>query len=121
MKEVKITFYPDNQKPLTLTCEVAKGFFEKMEGGEIKVSYKPQHVDFIPKKTRGKVKQLLKKIDEKNKLEEVAKELEILDILDNSIDKISGGELQRVAIAATVLKKANLYIFDEPSSYLDIK
>ena len=29
--------------------------------------------------------------------------------------------MQRVAIAATVLKKANLYIFDEPSSYLDIK
>jgi ATP-binding cassette subfamily E protein 1 len=34
---------------------------------------------------------------------------------------ISGGELQRVAIAATVLKDANVYFFDEPTSYLDIK
>ena len=37
------------------------------------------------------------------------------------MNEISGGELQRVAIAACVLKKANLYIFDEPTSYLDIK
>ena len=98
-----------------------QAFFEKVEKKEIKVSYKPQHVDFIPKKTKGKVKDLLKKVDEKGKLEEVAKELEIFDILDNDIEKISGGELQRVAIAATVLKKSNLYIFDEPTSYLDIK
>ena len=96
-------------------------FFEKVDKGEIKVSYKPQHVDLIPKAKKGKVKDLLKKIDEKNKLDEVMKELEIENILDNEISKISGGELQRVAIAAAVLKKANLYIFDEPSSYLDIK
>ena len=96
-------------------------FFEKVKKGLIKASYKPQHVDLIPKTKKGKVRNLLKKIDEKNKLEELAKELEIEDILDNNIENISGGELQRVAIAATVLKKANLYIFDEPSSYLDIK
>ena len=96
-------------------------FFEKVKKGEIKVSYKPQHVDLIPKAKKGKVRDLLKKIDEKNKLNEIAKELEIESILDNKIDEISGGELQRVAIAATVLKNANLYIFDEPSSYLDIK
>jgi len=96
-------------------------FFEKVKKMEIKVSYKPQHVDLIPKSKKGKVKELLKKIDEKNRLDEIVKELEIVGILDNNIEKISGGELQRVAIAATVLKKANLYIFDEPSSYLDIK
>lgn len=96
-------------------------FFEKVEKGEIKVSYKPQHVDMIPKAKKGKVKELLEKVDEKGKLMDIAKELEIEDVLDNDIGKISGGELQRVAIAATVLKKANLYIFDEPTSYLDIK
>jgi len=47
--------------------------------------------------------------------------LELGKILDSGVDKISGGELQRVAIAATVLKRANLYLFDEPTSYLDIK
>lgn len=99
----------------------AQLFFEKVKNKEIKISYKPQQVDLIPKTTKGKVKDLLKKVDEKNKLKEISKLLEIEEILNNDIKKISGGELQRVAIAATVLKKANLYIFDEPSSYLDIK
>ena len=96
-------------------------FFEKVRKNEVKVSYKPQHIELIPKAQKGKVRDLLKKVDEKNKLNEIAKELEIGDIMENGINEISGGELQRVAIAATVLKKANLYIFDEPTSYLDIK
>jgi len=96
-------------------------FFEKVKDKKIKISYKPQQVELIPKTQKGKVKALLKKVDEKNKLNEIAKELEIKDILNNNIDKISGGELQRVAIAAAFLKKADLYIFDEPTSYLDIK
>lgn len=96
-------------------------FFEKVRKNEVKVSYKPQHIELIPKAQKGKVRDLLKKVDEKNKLNEIAKELEIENIMDNSINEISGGELQRVAIAAAVLKKANLYIFDEPTSYLDIR
>jgi ATP-binding cassette subfamily E protein 1 len=99
----------------------AQSFFEKIKSGDIKVSYKPQQIDLIPKTQKGTVAGLLKKIDEKKELDKIAKELEIENILDNDITKISGGELQRVAIAATVLRKANLYIFDEPTSYLDIK
>ena len=99
----------------------AQVFFEQIRDKKITVSYKPQQVDLIPKQTKGKVKDLLKKVDEKGKLKEITKQLEIENILDSNIDEISGGELQRVAIAASVLKKANLYIFDEPTSYLDIK
>ena len=99
----------------------AQNFFEKIKKGEIKISYKPQQVDAIPKYYKGTVVGFLKKIDEKGKLEEIAKELEISEILDHEIKDISGGELQRVAIAATVLKEANFYVFDEPTSYLDIK
>ena len=99
----------------------AQLFFEKVRDDKIKIAYKPQQVDLIPRTTKGKVKDLLKKVDEKNQLNRIAKELEIEEILDNDITKISGGELQRVAIAATVLKDANLYIFDEPTSYMDIK
>lgn len=96
-------------------------FFESVEKGSVKVSYKPQHVELIPKKAKGKVIDLLKKLDENGRLDEVAKELEIEDILENNVNEISGGELQRVAIAATVLKNANFYILDEPTSFLDIK
>lgn len=99
----------------------AQMFFEKVRDGEIKVSYKPQAIDQIPKQYKGKVIDLLKKVDEKGQIAKIAEILDIVKILHNDIDKISGGELQRVAIAASVLKKANLYIFDEPTSYLDIK
>ena len=98
-----------------------QGFFEKIKKNEIIVSYKPQHVQLIPKAHKGKVRALLEKIDEKKELSIISKALEIEPILDNKIDEISGGELQRVAIAACILKKANVYIFDEPTSYLDIK
>ncbi len=99
----------------------AQVFFEKLENGEIKAAYKPQQVDLIPKQFKGTVKELLETVDERDGLEDVAEKLELTKFLDRQIDTISGGELQRVAIAATVLKKANLYLFDEPTSYLDIK
>ncbi len=95
-------------------------FLEKLGKGEISLSYKPQQVDLIPKQFSGTVRQLLSKIDH-SALSKVALELDLVKILDNDIGTISGGELQRVAIAAAVLKKANLYLFDEPTSYLDIK
>ena len=99
----------------------AQGFFEKIKKGEIKIAYKPQQVELIPKTTKGRVFDLLKKTDEKNELKKIARELSINEIMNNDISEISGGELQRVAIAATVLKSADLYIFDEPMSYLDIR
>lgn len=99
----------------------AQIFFEKLESNEIKVAYKPQHVDMIPKQFSGTVRELLEKVDEKDGLEEISEVLDLKRILEREVKTISGGELQRVAIAATVLKKANLYLFDEPTSYLDIK
>lgn len=42
-------------------------------------------------------------------------------LLDKEIDVLSGGELQRLAIAATCARPAESYLFDEPSSFLDIK
>ncbi len=96
-------------------------FFEQIKDGKIRIAYKPQQVEQIPRTTKGKVKDLLKKVDEKGILDNVVNELQIREILDNKIGEISGGELQRVAIAATVMKNANLYIFDELTSFLDIK
>lgn len=99
----------------------AQTFFEKQKQKDIKISYKPQAVNLIPKHAKGTVRQLLEKADEKGKLEEYSEELSLTKILDSDISKISGGELQRVAITASALKKANIYMFDEPTSFLDIK
>jgi ATP-binding cassette subfamily E protein 1 len=118
--------YNSNEFNFDVLIDFFKGteaqlFFEKVKNQEIRISYKPQQVDLIPKTQRGKVKFLLKKLDKEGKLEKISEILDIKKILDTDIGDISGGELQRVAIAATVLKKADLYIFDEPTSYLDIK
>jgi len=98
-----------------------QGYFSALYGGGLKVALKPQYVDSLPKVARGKVSTLLKKVDEKGEMESVVRGLEIENALDRYVGKISGGELQRVAIAATMLKEADVYIFDEPSSYLDVR
>jgi ATP-binding cassette, sub-family E, member 1 len=98
----------------------AQLYFEKVRKGDITTAYKPQHVDMIPRQFSGKVIDLLKKADEKGKMDEMIRIFELEKILQHDIKNISGGELQRLAVAATFLKKANLYIFDEITSYLDI-
>lgn len=99
----------------------AQVFFERLFKDEIRISYKPQQVDLIPKKAKGTVREILSKVDEKGELESIARDLSLDSVLDTDVSSVSGGELQRVAIAACVLKKANVYFFDEPTSYLDIK
>ncbi len=99
----------------------AQAFFEKLSSGKIKISYKPQQVELIPRSQSGTIKELLKKVDERDMFDKVVEGLNLKDFLDTDIKNVSGGELQRVAIAACALKKADVYFFDEPSSYLDIK
>ncbi|MBI2666042.1 ribosome biogenesis/translation initiation ATPase RLI [Candidatus Woesearchaeota archaeon] len=96
-------------------------FLEQLQLGKISLSYKPQQVDLIPKQFSGTVRELLEKVDKQGNLPSIAEKLQLTHFLDTSVAQISGGELQRVAIAATVLKGGNLFLFDEPSSYLDIK
>ena len=43
----------------------------------------------------------------------------IEQIKDQRIDNLSGGELQRVALAMCLGKPADVYLIDEPSAYLD--
>ncbi|MCW3991151.1 MAG: ribosome biogenesis/translation initiation ATPase RLI [Candidatus Bathyarchaeota archaeon] len=86
----------------------------------IKVAYKPQYVDRIPEVVSGTVGEVLGRLDERDVLRDVAGDLEIGHILDRELGTLSGGELQRVAIATAVCRDADVYLFDEPSSHLDI-
>ncbi|MEN4007385.1 MAG: ribosome biogenesis/translation initiation ATPase RLI [Methanobacteriaceae archaeon] len=96
-------------------------YFRKLSEGNLKVSHKPQMVDMLSKVAKGKVGDLLSSVDEREKLDDVADVLEIKSVLGRDITKLSGGELQRVAIAAATLKDADFYYFDEPTSWLDVK
>jgi len=96
--------------------------FNKIANNEISTIVKPQYVDKLPKIMKGKIKDILKKSDNSGNFDKIIEKLNLNNILEKDISKgtISGGELQLTSIAAALLKDADLYFFDEPSSYLDI-
>ena len=97
-----------------------RDFLVDVSNSKVTVALKPQYVDNIPKAVKGRVGNLLSSVDERGIYEEMVDKLGIDHLLERNLSQLSGGELQRVAICATLLKDADVYFFDEPSSYLDI-
>jgi len=95
-------------------------YFKQLDEKKLKVVHKPQHIDRLGSAVQGKTGQLLKKADELGKLAGLVDELELEPLLDLEPKVLSGGELQRVAITAAICRDAAVYVFDEPSSHLDI-
>jgi ATP-binding cassette subfamily E protein 1 len=95
-------------------------YLQTVSKKSVKIASKPQYIDFIPNVFSGSVSALLKTTDERNKLEEILPVLKLDEILDHDIRTLSGGELQRVAIAACLARDADLYFFDEITPFLDI-
>jgi ATP-binding cassette subfamily E protein 1 len=97
-----------------------RAYYEKVLKREIKVSVKPQAVYLLPRFWKGDVLSLLKMVDERGELQEAIRQLNLEESLSRKVEELSGGELQRVAIAVACLKEADAYFFDEPSSYNDV-
>jgi len=47
--------------------------------------------------------------------------MDLLHLLDREVQELSGGEQQRLAIARAVMADANVYMFDEATSFLDVR
>ncbi|MFW9929733.1 MAG: ribosome biogenesis/translation initiation ATPase RLI [Candidatus Thorarchaeota archaeon] len=94
-------------------------FFQKMVDEELKCIRKPQYIDRIGK-IKGSVKDLFKKFDEKGISDEIQEDLNMKSFWDRELNVLSGGELQKVAIGIALIREADVYLFDEPSSFLDI-
>jgi len=97
-----------------------QNYFDKLAKGDIKVAYKPQYIDTIPEYFDGKVQELLDITDERGVAKRLVKDFGLEEARARDIKELSGGELQRVAIIATMIKDADFYFFDEITPYLDI-
>ena len=95
-------------------------FLKNVYEGNVRTAIKPQYVDKLPLTTKGVVRDLLSKVQERMTVDEAAEMFDLTEVIDREVAKLSGGELQRLAMAATMMKDADVYFFDEPTSYLDI-
>ncbi|KAF5779936.1 putative capsular-polysaccharide-transporting ATPase [Helianthus annuus] len=89
--------------------------------GRFNAITKPQYVDHIPKAVQGNVGQVLDQKDKRDVKAELCVDLELNQVIDRNVGDLSGGELQRFAIAIVAIQNAEIYMFDKPSSYLDVK
>lgn len=99
-------------------------YFTKVLEDDLKAVVKPQYVDQIPRAVKGPVQQvedLIKGRVQLDNLDEIMNVLELRQVATRDIGHLSGGELQRFAIGLVCVQKADVYMFDEPSSYLDVK
>ncbi len=97
-----------------------QNYLAALKAGDVTVARKPQYVDQIPKQFDGNTRELLERTDERGALDDLIDRLNIRPVMDQDIDSISGGELQRVAIAACLARDADFYFLDEITPYLDI-
>ncbi|MHA7733291.1 ribosome biogenesis/translation initiation ATPase RLI [Nitrosopumilus sp. S6] len=97
-----------------------KQHFDKIKQNQIRASIKPQQVHHIAQAFDGTGKELIEKYDERGVSRELIKELGLQNSVDQSLKELSGGELQRIAVAAAASKDTEFYFFDEPSSYNDV-
>ncbi|CAN6243960.1 unnamed protein product [Urochloa humidicola] len=100
--------------------ELQKYFTHLLED-KMKATIKRQYIDDIPKYVKEKVGDLLDKMDKRQVKDTLCDILELKQVLDRNVSDLSGGELQRFAIAARAMDNADVYMFDEPSCYLDVK
>ncbi|KAF4695466.1 ATP-binding cassette sub- E member 1 [Perkinsus olseni] len=87
-----------------------QNYFVKILEDKLKATIKPQYVG-----------ETLARKDERHIVPELLKRLDLEHLVDREIKDLSGGELQRFAIAVVCELNASVYMFDEPSSYLDVR
>lgn len=92
---------------------------ERLRDGTVTTAYKSQRVDSLSDTDDETVRQRL--ISRSTDPDHLIDKLGLQSISGRSLGDLSGGERQRVAIATTLLSDADLYLFDEPSSFLDAK
>lgn len=97
-----------------------KSHFDKIKNKQLRAAIKPQQVHHVAQAFDGTGKELIEKYDERGISRELIKELGLENSMEQNLKELSGGELQRLSIAAVASKDTEFYFFDEPSSYNDV-
>ena len=99
-----------------------QAYLSRLLEEDIRVVTKVQlDTDYV-RKLRGRVVgDVLRQRDQRGAMEELVARLELGAVLDREVQELSGGELQRFAICVVCCQDADVYMFDEASSFLDIK
>ncbi len=95
-------------------------YLKRLADGQVRVVNKPERIDKIPRVVKGRVIDILEKVDERGVLDEAMELLGLGKLKDRRIEELSGGELQRLALAAAYVRDADVYVLDEPTNYLDV-
>lgn len=89
-----------------------QNYLTKVVEDNLKAVVKPQYVDKMPQAIRGQVRSveaLLKKQSQMDNMDEMIDILELGPVLQRDVEQLSGGELQRFAIAVACVQKADVY------------
>jgi ATP-binding cassette subfamily E protein 1 len=100
---------------------------EKPDSGsiqtDVKISYKPQ---YLSQEFDGDVRSVLvtsygNAIEGSQIEEQIVLPLGIKKLYEKRVRNLSGGELQKVAVGASLVRAADIYALDEPSAFLDVE
>lgn len=99
-------------------------FFERVMAGTVVPILKPQNITDLPKVKNiadRPISELLESSDSSGRLKDLKADMSLNDIWDRPVKILSGGELQRVAVTAAIVREGDIYFFDEPTAYLDVR
>uniref|UniRef100_A0A7S4A9W4 ABC transporter domain-containing protein n=1 Tax=Pseudo-nitzschia australis TaxID=44445 RepID=A0A7S4A9W4_9STRA len=99
-----------------------QNYFKGLVNDKLTIAMKPQLEARFTRALKGKtVRHHMEIRDERKMMDRYARDLDLVHLLDRNVEDLSGGELQRFAVGCTLCRKADVYIFDEISSFLDVK
>ena len=99
-------------------------YFDKLYAGDLRVKLKSQNIEKFQKRyKKNTIREIITKVYDSNNdyHNEILDNLELHHLFDSNINTLSGGEMQRFICGTILMQDADVYIFDEPTNYLDVK
>jgi len=116
--------YPKNGKYIYNNHEIDKKYFKKENKNfrkEVAILFQNPDTMLFNQTVKDEIAFGINELNMKTDIEKIAKEFEISHLLSRNPLKLSGGEKQKVALAAIFAIKPKLLLLDEPTSNMDPK